>query len=240
MMTLDLYTTVRRSVTLGLVLLAGLVLGSQGLPVAKAESVISRLNTQLRQAQEVSIPDKLYIGQNASFIFRGTPGAKVTLFLSPSNEGFKTPQGIQLPIGSEYLMVEGTLATNGMLNLPTEIPNEEKLVGQTLFIAGISCTTSETCQAVSLRDASGRLTAQNARPLLKLAPKGKEGPSTMLMPMMPGMDSNTLRAIQNLNRAMDADTTEKRNSLDRGELDRNKLRDRNTFVNRGTGLIQAP
>jgi hypothetical protein len=207
---------------------------------AHAESVVSRLNTQLRQAQEVFMPDKLYVGQNASFVFRGTPGAKVTLFLSPSNEGFTTPQGVALPIGAEYMMVEGTIAENGTLNLPTEIPNEEALIGQTLFIAGISCSQPTSCQAVSLRDASGRLTAQNGRQLSKLLPKGKEGPSTMLMPMMPGMDSNTLRAIQNLNRAMDADTTEKRDALDRGELDRNKLRDRNTFVNRGTGLVQAP
>jgi len=231
--------------TLGVLGLLAAVTGVAGgvLPTARAESVVSRLNSQLRKQQELFLPDRLLLGHEARFVMRAQPGAQVTLYLSPTNEGVvvgEGSQGVRLRVGADFTTLTGVTPANGVLVLSTTLPGDQELVGKTLYVDALSCDTNQpaTCQSLVVKEASGRMAASNGLEMRSPETRTTGGATPMVLPMMPGMDARTVQAMQQLGRTMNAKTDEERARLDDGRIDRNRLYDRNPLVTR-PGVIQS-
>lgn len=244
-MRLSLSSLVQTVGVLGLLVAVTGVAGVPGgvLPSAQAESVVSRLNSQLRKQQELFLPDRLLLGQEARFVMRAQPGAQVTLYLSPTNEGVvvgEGSQGVRLRVGADFTTLTGVTPANGVLVLSTTLPGDQELAGKTLYIDGVSCDSNQpaTCQSLVVKEASGRMAASNGLEMRSPETRVSGGATPMVLPMMPGMDARSVQAMQQIGRTLNAKTEEERARLDDGRIDRNRLYDRNPLVTR-PGVIQG-
>lgn len=211
-------------------LAATLLTGTLALPVpAHAQKYQSRLNSLLLKKNDVYLPSRLIIGEEAKFVVKAPAGSKVKVLLSSTSEGYVLPNGTPLRVGAEAQEVTGVVPENGVLELKAQMPKDPELEGKVVYVEAVAGTTDEDLAPVDLVDATGRRTTENTLVLMKQAEMG--GPS--VMPSMPGVSPQLMNQLSNLGSALTKGENGQKQLLDDGTINRDRDMDRNPFVRRG-------
>lgn len=203
--------------------------GSITLPPETKPIRQSRLSQLIQRPAQLFMPSRLLIGQENKFLIRGLAGKKVMLYLSSQAEGLAAPNGQALRVGPENQQLGGVIPESGVLALSLEVPKEEALADQVVYVEAIQWQNPDysDLSVIQLLDPSGRATADNRIALF--LPDEKQG--AMLMPAMPGMASpQVFQQLNNVSGALRDDR--KKDLLDTGDIQRDTLREQNVFIQR--------
>jgi hypothetical protein len=196
-------------------------------PAFSVEKYQSRLNSLLLHKNDLYLPSRLVLGETAKFTVKAAPGSKVKLFISTSGEGYSLSEGTLLRVGKDAQLVEGTVPSNGVLQLQMEMPKEESLAGQYLYIDAVAGPTDEELKPVDLVDSTGRRTGENTLAIVK--PNELGGPN--VAPNMPGISPQMFNQLTQMGSMAKDDP--RRKLLDNGDIDQTRQFDKNPFINRG-------
>ncbi|WP_373532319.1 hypothetical protein [Vampirovibrio sp.] len=214
------------------VLLTGIGLGGTAgvTGSAYAEKYQSRLNNLLLRKNDVYLPNRLTLGQEARFIVKAQPGSLVKLFISAQGQGKILPNDVVLRVGDDAQELSGTVPENGVLELRMDVPKDPNLEGQLVYVDAVSGTSEEDLRPIDLVDSTGRRTDENALPMMAQV-MGGSGPS--VMPAMPGVSPQVFNQLTTMGNIYSQGDKEKKDLLDNGTINRDRDVDRNPFINRG-------
>lgn len=193
---------------------------------AQAEKYQSRLNSLLIHQSNLYLPTRLVMGESTRFVVKSNPGDKVKVLLSAKGEGYTLPNGTPLHVGAEVQELTGTVPDTGVLELTIEMPKDEALEGQTVYVDAAAGPSDEALKPIDLIDPTGRRAEANVLVIAKPAEKG--GPN--FMPSMPGVDPQLMQRLSDMSSMSD----EKRKQLiDNGDINRDLDTDKNPFARHG-------
>jgi hypothetical protein len=212
------------------VLAASLLTSMLALPMtAQAEKYQSRLNSLLLKKNDVYLPSRLVIGEDAKFVVKAPAGTTVKIFLSSQGEGFVLPNGTPLRVGDGAQEVTGVIPENGILELKAAMPKDPELQGKVIYVDAVAGASDEELAPIDLVDATGRRTMQNTLVLMKPAEIG--GPS--IMPSMPGVSPQLMNQLSTLGDVYGKQGDGRKQLMDTGEINQDREIDKNPFVRRG-------
>lgn len=197
---------------------------------AHAEKYQSRLNSLLLRKNDVYLPNRLTLGQEARFVVKAQPGSLVKLFISTQGEGKVLPNDVALRVGEDAQVLSGTVPESGVLELKMDVPKDPGLDGHMIYVDAVAGASEDELKPIDLVDSTGRRTDQNALPLMAQA-EGGSGPS--VMPAMPGISPQVFNQLTTMGNIYSQGDSEKKKLLDNGSINRERDIDRNPFVNRG-------
>jgi hypothetical protein len=197
---------------------------------AHAEPYQSRLNSLLLRKNDVYLPNRLTLGQEARFIVKATPGSLVKLFVSAQGEGKILPNDVALRVGDDAQELSGIVPENGVLELKMDVPRDPDLEGRIVYVDAVAGTSEENLKPINLVDSTGRRTDENALPMMAQV-VGGSGPS--VMPAMPGVSPQVFNQLTTMGNIYSQGDKEKKDLLDNGDINRDRNIDRNPFINRG-------
>jgi hypothetical protein len=199
-----------------------------------AEKYQSRLNSLLIHKNDLYLPSRLVLGETARFTVKAAPGSKVKLFISTSGDGYSLPGGTLLRVGSDAQVVEGTVPSNGVLQLQMDMPKDESLADRYLYIDAVAGPSDDELKPIDLVDSTGRRTGDNTLAIVR--PNELGGPN--VAPNLPGVSPQVFNQLTQMG-SMGKDDP-RRKLLDNGDINQNRAIDKNPFVNRGAipGLSQ--
>jgi predicted nucleic acid-binding Zn finger protein len=198
-------------------------------PVSFAEKYQSRLSSLLLKKNDLYMPTRLVLGQEARFVVKAPAGDVVKVFISTKNEGYILPNGTPLRVGTESQELTGTIPDNGVLELKMAVPKDESMEGKVVYIDAAVGPTNEELAPIDLIDAAGRRTDENTLVVVKPAEAG--GPN--IMPSMPGLSPQVLNQLTTMSDAYTKGDSSKKQLLDNGDINRDRALDQNPFINRG-------
>jgi hypothetical protein len=194
-------------------------------PPAQAEKYQSRLNSLILKKNDVYLPPRLVIGEEARFVIKALPGSHVKLLLSAQNSGYKLSNGKELRVGAQSEELTGVVPENGVLQLQMTMPKDPDAEGKLVYIDAVYGATDDDLTPMELVDATGRRTANNALAIVKPSDAG----GMSILPNMPGVSPQMLNQLTNMTN-MQGDTKQ---LLDNGNIDQSRESDRNPFIYRG-------
>jgi hypothetical protein len=192
-----------------------------------AEKYQSRLNSLLIHKNDLYLPSRLVLGETAKFTVKAAPGSKVKLFISTSGEGYSLPSGTLLRVGKDAQEIDGVVPANGILELQMDMPKNEGLADQYLYIDAVAGATDEELKSIDLVDSTGRRTGDNTLAIMK--PNELGGPG--INPNIPGISPQVFNQLSQMG-GMSKDDP-RRQLLDNGSINQNRAIDKNPFINRG-------
>jgi hypothetical protein len=213
-------------------LLAALALTGASFPsgARAAEKYQSRLNSLLIRKNDIYLPPRLVIGEQARFVVKAAPGSRVKLFLSTQGEGLLLPDGSPLRVGKDAQEVSGTVPDTGVLQLQMDMPKEPELEGQVVYVDAVSGPSEDSLSPMTLVSAAGLRTGENTLTIVKAAEKG--GPN--IVPNMPGLSPQVFNQLTQLGDIYGVNKSDKRKELlDNGSINRDRAIDQNPFTQRG-------
>jgi hypothetical protein len=197
---------------------------------AHAEPYQSRLNSLLIRKNDVYLPNRLTLGQEARFIVKAQPGSLVKLFVSAEGQGKILPNDVALRVGNDAQELSGTVPENGVLELKMDVPKDPELEGRLVYVDAVAGTSEADLKPIDLVDATGRRTDENTLPMMAQVSSGG-GPS--VMPAMPGVSPQVFNQLTTMGNIYSQGDKEKKDLLDNGTINRDRNIDRNPFINRG-------
>jgi hypothetical protein len=192
-----------------------------------AEKYQSRLNSLLIHKNDLYLPSRLVLGETAKFTVKAPPGSKVKLFISTSGDGYSLPSGTLLRVGKDAQEIDGVVPGNGILELQMDMPKNESLADQYLYIDAVAGPTDEELRPIDLVDSTGRRTGDNTLAIMKPSELG--GPS--VNPNIPGISPQVFSQLSQMGSLSKDDP--RRQMLDNGAINQNRAIDKNPFINRG-------
>lgn len=205
-------------------------LGYPGVSPANAEPYKSRLNSLLLRKNDVYLPTRLLLGQEARFVVKAQPGSLVKLFISTQPEGKVLANDIALRVGQDAQELSGTVPETGVLELKMQVPADPDLDGHLVYVDAVAGSSEETLVPIDLVDPTGRRTDQNTIPLMK---RVESGGGAMVMPAMPGLSPQVFNQLSTMGNIYSEGDSDKKKLLDDGTINRDRNIDRNPFINRG-------
>lgn len=199
------------------------------LPVAHAEKYQSRLNSLLLKKNDLYLPTRLVLGQEARFVVKAPAGSLVKVLISTKNEGYTLPNGTPLRVGTEAQELSGTIPESGVLELKMEMPKDESMEGKVVYVDAAVGPSNEELAPIDLMDAAGKRTAENTLVIVKPAELG--GPN--IMPSMPGLSPQIFNQLTTMSDVYSKSDGSKKQLLDNGDINRDRSLDQNPFINRG-------
>lgn len=216
----------RVALALALILLTGPAVGFNA---AHAEKYQSRLNSLLLKKNDVYLPSRLVLGEEARFVVKAPAGNKVKVFVSYANEGYILPNGTPIRVGAEVQELSGTVPENGVLELKMAMPKDAELDGKVVFVEAVTGISDETLVPVDIMDSTGRRTAENSLVITKPSESG--GPS--IMPSMPGFSPQMFNQLTTMSQIYANKDDSRKQLLDNGTINKDRAIDQNPFVRRG-------
>lgn len=196
---------------------------------AHAEKYQSRLNSLvLKRNNNVYLPTRLLLGQEARFVVKAPAGSVVKIFVSTQGEG-KVLNDLALRVGNDAQELSGTVPENGVLELKMDVPKDPELDGRMLYVDAVSGTSDADWTPIDLVDPTGRRTDQNSLPIMKQT--AENGPA--IMPTMPGVSPQMMNQLTTMTNIYSQNDTERKKLLDNGTINRDRNIDRNPFIKRG-------
>jgi hypothetical protein len=192
---------------------------------AHAEKYQSRLNSLILKKNDVYLPPRLVLGEEARFVIKAPPGSHVKLLLSAQNSGYKLPNGTELRVGAQSEELTGVVPENGVLQLQMVMPKDPDAEGKLVYIDAVYGTSDDDLAPMELVDATGRRTGNNALAIVKPSDAG----GMSILPNMPGVSPQMMNQITNLTNLQG----DSKQLIDNGDIDQNRQSDRNPFVYRG-------
>jgi hypothetical protein len=199
------------------------------LQTANAEPYQGRLGQLLIQANEVYLPSRLVVGQDATFTIKAPAGSVAKVFLSPASSGYVLNNKLPLQVGDNPETLSGTVPASGVLQLKFTTPNNPELDGKSLYVDAVIGSTEQALNAATLIQANGHKTQQNQ--LAIVVPAKKNGPA--VLPSMPGVSPQLFNQITNVVDTYSKGDEDAKNMLDKGDINRDRPADQNPFINRG-------
>lgn len=201
------------------------------------EKYQSRLSSLLIHKNDIYLPARLVIGEQAHFVAKAVPGSRIKLFLSTQGEGFLLPDGSPLRVGKDAQEVSGVVPETGVLELQMEMPKESELEGQVVYVDAVAGPSDDNLAPMTLVSAAGRRTGENTLVIVKAAEKG--GPN--LVPNMPGLSPQVFNQLTQLGNIYGGANKgdNRKELLDNGNINRDRSMDQNPFTQRGAqpGLV---
>jgi hypothetical protein len=195
---------------------------------AEEQPYQSRLSRLLLHRNDLYLPTRLVMGEDAHFVVKAQPGSKVKVLLSGKSEGYTLPNGMPLRVGEDAQELSGTVPENGVLELKMEMPKDPDLEGKVLYVDAVAGLTDDSLQPVALVDATGRRTDVNTLTIVKPPEKG----GTAILPSMPGLSPQVFNQLTQMGDAY-SKGDDRKNLLDNGDINRDRQIDQNPFVQRG-------
>lgn len=195
---------------------------------ANAEKYQSRLNSLLLKKNDVYLPSRLVLGEEARFVIKAPAGSKVKVFLSSKAEGYILPNGTPLRVGEEVQELSGIVPESGVLQLQMEMPKDPELEGKVVYVDAVAGPSDEELAPIDLVDPTGRRTTENVLAIVKPTERG--GPS--VMPTLPGLSPQLFNQLTTMTDVY-AKGGDKKQLLDDGDINRDRQIDQNPFINRG-------
>jgi len=192
---------------------------------AGAEKYQSRLNSLILKKNDLYLPARLVIGEEAHFVVKAPAGSQVKILLSPQNSGYKLPNGTELRVGTQVEALTGVVPENGVLQLNLTLPKDPGQDGKTVYVEALYGTSDEDLAPIEQVDASGRRTADNALAVVKPSDAG----SMSVMPNMPGVSPQLMNQLNTLTNSQGTN----KQLLDNGSINSDRAVDRNPFAYRG-------
>lgn len=211
---------------MALTLLVGI--STVSIPV-HAQKYQSRLNSLLLKKNDVYLPSRLVMGEDARFVVKAPAGNKVKVLMSFEDEGYVLPNGTPIRVGAEVQEMSGTVPENGVLELKMAVPKDEKLEGKVVYVEAVAGDSDETLAPVDIMDATGRRTTENSLVIVKPTVAG--GPS--VMPSMPGFSPQMMNQLSTMSQIYANKDDSRKQLLDNGTINRDRTLDKNPFVQRG-------
>jgi hypothetical protein len=196
---------------------------------AHAEKYQSRLNSLLLKKNDLYLPTRLVLGEEARFVVKAPAGNLVKILVSAKSEGYVLPNGTSLSVGEEVQELTGTVPANGVLELKLPVPKDPTMEGKVVYVAGVVGPSEEALTPIDLIDSTGRRTEENALVIVKPVEAG--GPS--IMPSMPGLSPQVFNQLTTMSEIYGKGDNSKKQLLDTGDINRDRAIDQNPFVNRG-------
>lgn len=197
---------------------------------AHAEQYKSRLNSLLLRKNDVYLPTRLLLGQEARFVVKAQPGSLIKVFISTEAEGKVLSNDVALRVGADAQELTGTVPDTGVLELKMAVPADPELDGRLVYVDAVAGSSEDTLTPIDLVDPTGRRTEQNAIPMMKQVDGGG---GAMVMPSMPGLSPQVFNQLTTMGGIYSGGDTEKKKLLDDGTINRDRNIDRNPFINRG-------
>lgn len=197
---------------------------------ACAEPYKSRLNSLLLRKNEVYLPTRLLLGQEARFVVKAQSGSLIKVFISPEAEGKVLSNDVALRVGADAQELSGMVPETGVLELKMAVPADPDLDGRLVYVDAVAGSSEETLVPIDLVDPTGRRTDQNAIPIMKQVDGGS---GAMVMPSMPGLSPQVFNQLTTMGGIYSGGDSEKKKLLDDGTINRDREIDRNPFINRG-------
>jgi hypothetical protein len=197
---------------------------------ARAEQYKSRLNSLLLRKNEVYLPTRLLLGQEARFVVKAQSGSLIKVFISPEAEGKVLSNDVALRVGNNAQELSGTVPDTGVLELKMVVPADPDLDGRLVYVDAVAGPSEDTLVPIDLVDPTGRRTDQNAIPVMKQVDAGS---GAMVMPSMPGLSPQVFNQLTTMGGIYSGGDAEKKKLLDDGTINRDREIDRNPFINRG-------
>lgn len=191
-----------------------------------AEKYQSRLNSLILKKNDVYLPTRLVIGQEAQFVVKAPAGSHVKLLLSPQNTGYQLPNGTALHVGTQTEELSGVIPENGVLQLKMSMPKDTDMEGKTIYVDAIIGDTDDTLAPMELVDSTGRRTSNNALAIVKPSDAG----SMSIMPSMPGVSPQMVNQLTTLTNTQG----NAKQLIDNGDINQDRSSDRNPFIYRGS------
>lgn len=219
-----------------LLVLTLIAVGLFWLVPAQAEPYQSRLQQLVQQRASLYLPLRLVLGQDNQFTVKAKAGSKVMLYVSPTDGGFVTSNGIALRVGEENEKFFAEVPANGVALLTVELPADEEWENRELFVDAVVWQAEDysDMEPIQMIDGSGRRTSHNALTMVKPAEKG----GWAVMPNIPGVNAAALQQMQSTSDAMSGDER-KKELLDDGDINRDTLLDKNSLYTRPS-LVPKP
>jgi hypothetical protein len=195
---------------------------------AHAEKYQSRLNSLLLRKNDLYLPNRLIIGQEARFVVKAPAGSVVKVFVSTQGQG-KVLGDLALRVGTDAQELSGTVPDTGVLELKMEVPKDPELDGHLVYVDAVIANSEQDVKPIDLVDSTGRRTEENSLPIKKFI--AENGPS--IMPSMPGMSPQMMNQLNTMSNIYGQGDTERKKLLDNGSINRDRALDRNPFLNRG-------
>jgi hypothetical protein len=195
---------------------------------AFAEKYQSRLNSLILKKNDVYLPTRMVLGEEAHFVIRASAGSHVKLLLSAQNSGYTLPNGATLRVGADSQELTGVVPENGVLQLKMTMPKDPEMEGKTLYVDAAAGPTDEAMAPMELVDSTGRRTSLNALAIVKPSEVG----GMSIMPNMPGMSPQMMSQLSNLSN-MQSNPNAKQ-LIDNGNINRDRSIDQNPFAFRGS------
>lgn len=213
--------------------LLALLLTSVALPFntpAYAEKYQSRLNSLLLRKNDVYLPSRLVLGQEARFVVKAAPGSLVKLFVSGKGEGMMLNDETPLRVGADAQVLSGTVPESGVLELKMAVPKDPEMDGQVVYVDAVSGASETELKPIDLMDSTGRRTEQNSLTMIKQV--AENGPA--VMPAMPGLSPQAFKQLTTMSNIYSGQgSADRKQLLDNGTINRDRTIDRNPFINRG-------
>ena len=193
----------------------------------------SRLSQLVLRDTQVFLPPRLTLGETATFQIRGLPNERVILFYASSKaDGLTLPSGQQLKVAQDSPYLQGTLNDKGLLSLALEVPDDESIVGQVIFLDAIHFQQSNMQDAKPVRFLSSTGRQATVAQLLVHAPKSEAKSSApLIIPAAPGLDSQALRQATTNATILNGDNERKKELLDFGSIRNEDPLQRNALQN---------
>jgi len=192
---------------------------------AQAEQYHSRLNSLILKKNDVYLPSRLVLGEEAHFVIKAPAGSHVKLLLSAQNSGYKLPNGTELRVGVQSEQLTGVVPENGVLQLQMTMPKDPDAEGKLVYVEALLGDSDETMTQMELVDSTGRRTGNNALAIVKPSDAG----GMAIMPNMPGVSPQMINQLTNMSNMQG-----NKQLLDNGNINRDRQSDQNPFAYRGS------
>lgn len=199
------------------------------LPAPTVKKHESRLSRLLIRKSDLYLPTRLVMGEEARFVVKAQPGSHVKVFLSATGEGYMLPNGTPLRVGTDVQELTGVVPESGVLELSLEMPQDESLQGQVVYVDAVAGLSEAQLNPIDLVDPTGRRTDANTLVITKPADRG--GPA--ILPAMPGVDPRLFNQLTQLGQIYGSKDESRKQLLDNGSINRDRALDQNPFAGRG-------
>jgi hypothetical protein len=219
----------RKALCLAALLLAGASLVVLTPNASFAEKYHSRLNSLLLKKNDLYLPTRLVMGQEAHFVVKAPAGDIVKVLLSTKNEGYTLPNGTPLRVGTESQELTGTVPENGVLELKMTVPKDASLDGKVVYVDAAAGPSNDELAPVDLMNPSGKRTEENTLVIVKPT----ESTGANILPSMPGVSPQLFNQLTTMGDAYSQGNDHKKQLMDNGDINRDRAIDQNPFLNRG-------
>ncbi len=204
---------------------SGVILAPSAYAQQKFESRLSKL---VLHQNDLFLPTRLTIGEDAQFVVKAPAGSKVAVMISGKSEGYSL-NGTALRVGSDAQVLTGIVPDSGVLQLKMTMPKDFALIGKMVYIDGAAGTSEDAMQQLVLVDATGRRTGDNSLVIMKQPDHG----GAAILPSMGGLTPQMFSQITQVGDIYSGKDNARKQLLDNGDVDQTRTQDQNPFTQRG-------